>query len=295
MSVTRLLRLFPDDETAESWFAQARWPNGIFCPHCQSRDILIGAAHPSMPYRCRGCRRYFSVKYDSAMQSSKLGCRVWAIAICLLSQHPKGISSIQLAKILDISQEAAWFLGHRIREAWDNSEPMFGGGETEIDEAFFGGKEKNKHADKKLHENWPAGKTTVSAALNRQQNRIVARVTNEPREFALERVRPGATVYTDSAREYGRLPGIRHRTVNHSVGEYMRDKASTNGIESFWSLLKRGYMGTYHWMSPKHLQRYVNEFAGRHNIRKLEPLERMESIVRGMVGKRLTYKMLVGT
>lgn len=297
MSLVELMRKFPNKEVAEKWFVENRWPDGISCPRCGCDNIQTKTTHPEMPFRCRGCRKFFSVKTGTAMEGSNLDCQVWVIAIFLLTTNLKGVSSMKLHRDLDITQKSAWHLAHRIRETWKDNQGEEFAGPTEVDETYIGGKEKSKHKSKRRNVRGPSGKATVMGIKDREANKVVARhVPNLTKEeiqgFIGENVSQKAMVYTDDHRSYIGLP-FEHESVNHSVGEYVREQAHTNGIESFWAVLKRGYYGTYHRISPKHLERYVTEFAGRHNVREFDTIDQMTFLAKGMVGKKLPYKKLV--
>ena len=298
ISLIGLMEMFPSDEAAEDWFASVRWDGGAAtCPLCGSQRVASIANRKPMPYRCKDCRKHFSVKHGTVMQSSKLGCRVWAIAVYLLTTGLKGTSSMKLHRDVDVTYKTAWHLAHRIRKAFPQVTAMFAG-PVEADETAIGGVEKNKHSGRKLRQGrGSVGKTIVHGILDRETNQVMASVVDTQDAATLQgRVLDAtetiAQVYTDEASAYAGM-ARRHETVSHSTGEYVREQAHTNGIESFWALLDRGIMGTFHHVSPKHLDRYVGEFAGRHNQRPADTITQMQRIAGGMVGKRLRYADLV--
>ena len=302
ISLVEIVRMFPDDDTAEKWFAETRWPDGVICPACGSDNVQTGTTSKTQPYRCREkeCRRRFSTKTGTVMQGSNIGYQKWAIAIYLALTNLKSISSMKLHRDLNITQKSAWHMAHRLRQAFASGNGTFAG-PVEADEVYMGGLEKNKHNDKKTKAGRGAvGKTAVAGVKDRQTNEVRATVVRGTDAETLQghidqHVQEGSTVYTDEAsayvtltkREYG------HEAVKHGVGEYVRGQAHTNGIESFWAVLKRAHKGTFHKLSAKHLDRYVTEFAGKHNVRERDTIDQMVKIVTGMSGKRLRYGDLI--
>ena len=296
ISFAKLMKMYPDNASAEAWFVERRWPNGIACPRCGDTSIQVGTTHPKMPYRCRGCKKFFSVKTGMMMEGSNIGYQAWLIAVYSLTTNLKGVSSVKLHRDLEITQKSAWYMAHRIRESWADDQPPFAG-PVEADETFVGGLEANKHGNKKLKAGrGTVGKTAVAGVRDREtgkvQATVVARTDKETLQgFVQDNTAEGATVYTDDATAYDGLPN--HDTVKHSIGEYVRDNVHTNGVESLWAMFKRGHKGVYHKMSKKHLKRYVTEFVGRHNKRPLDTDDQMGALVRGMEGKRLPWAKLI--
>ena len=294
LTTREIMRMFPDTATAERWFESIVWDGGRFCPHCGSLDTKERASRKPMPYWCRDCRKYFSVLTGTPMARSKIPLEDWAVAVYMQATSLKGVSSMKLHRELGITQKSAWFMAHRIREAYEEQGEF---GDAEIDESYFGGLEKNKHKVKRLHRGTGGvGKTILVGIKDRESGNVHAQVVSSANRETLhgivaKRTKRGATVYTDEATAYKGMPR-EHRVVKHSVGEYVKGKAHTNGIESFWATLKRAHMGTCHKRSPKHLHRYANEFAGRNNIRDHNTIDQMRHMVAHMTGKRLTYKAL---
>ena len=252
ITMMQLCDMFPDEDSARRWFEDRMWPDGRHCPHCGSTRTHE-AGHNDMPYRCSDCRGYFSVKTGTVMHKSPLPLRRWVFAVHLHLTSLKGISSMKLHRDIGVSQKTAWHMLQRIRKAWEAQEPLFAG-PIEVGETYLGGKETNKHARKKLNAGrGTVGKSTVIGAKDRKTGKVRAKVIKGTdaktlQGFVLASALAGATVYTDDAKGYRGVP-FEHQAVKHSISEYVRDQAHTNGIESFWALLKRGYHGTYHHMT----------------------------------------------
>ena len=293
VNLIQLMAMFPTEEAATRWFEDVLWGGNRCCGKCGSLSTRPVPNAKPMPYWCSDCRSYFSVRTGTAIARSNVPLQKWAIAIYLCLTSLKSVSSMKLHRDLGVSQKTAWFMLHRIREAWAIETGRKFAGPVEADETFVGGKSKNMHARDRRRRGTP--KTTVAGVRDRKTRKVRATVVQRTDARTLcgfvESVAPGAFVYTDEAPAYNVLD--RHASVKHSTGEYVRAQAHINGMESFWAMLKRAYAGTFHKLSPKHLDRYVQEFAGKHNIRDSGTLVQMRTLVAALVGRNLLYRDLI--
>lgn len=301
ISTFKLFELFPDEKTARTYLESRLWPTGAICPECKSGDRITKRVGGF--YRCNACKVDFTVRTGTIFERSHIPLHKWVYAMYLLVTARKGISSMQLAKEIGVTQKSAWFMLSRLREACGSDSDIDKlRGIVEIDECFVGGKEANKHEHKKLK----AGRGTVGKTpvlgIRERGGRTFAKLMPERSINAIHgevyaHVEVGATIYTDDHLAFTGLDGLfyRQESVNHSAKEYARGPVSTNSIESVWAVLKRGIHGVYHQVSKKHLGRYVDEFTFRLNAGNVarHTTERLDSFVDAVAGKRITWKELI--
>jgi transposase-like protein len=296
------LQKFPDEAAARTYLETRRWNGAPVCPHCNKGE-RVQVRKVAGYFRCLACKEDFTVRTGTIMERSHIPLDKWLYAMYLVSTARKGVSSLQISKELGITQKSAWFMLQRIREACGKG-GMYEGplsGVVEADETYLGGKEANRHANKKLHfGRGSIGKAAVLGMRERggETRAVVLDQDTSGRRICSEvraNVKQGSVLCTDDAKAYDGLTTYKHLTVNHSAKQYVDGMASTNGIESVWAVLKRGYYGIFHHFTVKHMQRYVDEFTFRLNEGncKVHTMIRIDALAAKTIDVRLTYKNLI--
>jgi transposase-like protein len=301
-SLIEAIRYFSDIDVCTDYVAKRRWPNGPVCPRCGCMEYSYLTTRRL--WKCKGCKKQYSVKLGTIFEDSPLGLNKWLPAMWLVANSKNGISSHELGRALGVTQKSAWFMLHRIRLAMQTPSFTRLSGEVEVDEAFVGGKANNMHRAERERKvgkgrgGKGSGKTPVLGMLERG-GRVQAEVIPNVRGKTLrprvkDSVANGATVYTDALPSYNGL-GVRftHRTIDHAE-KYVDGRVHTNGIENFWSLVKRSLHGTYVSVEPFHLFRYLDERVFTFNERERTDYGRFDTLVGAIAGRRLTFAEVTG-
>lgn len=292
---------FADLDNCQAYLAEKRWPNGVVCPTCGSRDVRYLAKQRRWECKAKHAKKQFSIKVGTIFEDSPIGLDKWLCAVWMITACKNGISSWELHRALGVTQKSAWFMLHRVRLGLQNNDGTKLSGEVEVDESFIGGKARNMHAAKKA-EKMTAGSNkgkTIAFAMVERGGKVKTAVVDRRRKKELqaqirEHVQVGSAIFSDELLSYeGLNDDYKHAVINHAL-EYVNGNVHTNTMENFWSLVKRQIHGTYVNVEPFHLFRYLDEQSFRYNNREMTDGERFEVAVRQIVGKRLTYAELTG-
>ena len=307
-TLVEAIRHFADPDVCLEYMVNIRWPDGVVtCPTCGRDDANFLATRRVWQCRSKHSKRQFSVKVGTIFEDSPIALDKWLVTIWMIAGAKNGVSSYEISRAIGITQKSAWFMLHRIRLAMHDGDFTGMSGTVEVDETFIGGKARNMHKSKRdevIKGRGTVGKTTVMGMLQRGSedvhSTVQAEIVSDTRRRTLsprvrKNVAPGSTVYTDAHSAYtGLAANYIHEVIDHAQ-EYVRGKVHTNGIENFWSLLKRAIKGTYVSVEPFHLFRYLDEESYRYNTRETNDANRFQGVMSGVTGKRLTYKQLTGS
>ena len=295
-SVIELIEAFPTEQKCIDHLEQLRWNGNVVSPFDENSIVYKCSKNR---YRCKETGKYFNVKTATLFDNSKVPLQKWFLAIWLVTSHKKGISSLQLGRDIDVTQKTAWFMLQRIRNCFGFGNEGELGGEVEVDETFIGGRAKNKHLSKKIGDDkgGSGDKSPVIGMVERKGTLVAKQIPNVKGETLTKQmvssIKIATTVYSDEYHGYKKIKAIYdHKYVKHSAGQYVNDRVHTNTIEGFWSLLKRGIIGIYHFTSNKHLQKYVDEFVFRYNSRNFSEKNRFNLLLTN-TEHRLTYNKLI--
>lgn len=303
-NLQQLLDFFKDEEICKKYYEEKRWGGNVACPHCGSLKVY----RTNRGFKCgeKQCYKKFTVTVGTIFENSKIGLRTWFAAMYLISTSKKGVSSLQLAEQLGVTQKTAWFVLHRIREMLKDNDTEKLDGSVQVDETYVGGLNKNRHADKKIDKSKVlfGGKTPV-VGLIQKNGKVRTFVVNDTSKETLHKlmgdnVKEGSVLVTDAHKSYlGLTDRYTHVSVKHEEGgNYVvtigNERFHTNNIENFWGIFKRGIIGIYHFVSAKHLQRYCSEFSYRHNNRDINGVEKFNLALLSADGRVLPYEKLIG-
>ena len=305
-TLAEAIRFFSNYENCKDYMVARRWPNGVTCPVCGSASVYYVAGRKGWECKTRHPKRKFTLKTGTIFEDSPLGLDKWLPVVWMIANMKNGVSSHEIARSIGVTQKTAWFMLHRVRMAMqDGTKGGKLGGEVEVDETFIGGRSRFMHKDRRarvIQSTGGKGKTAVMGLLERHgkdgHSRVRVATVSNTRRWALHagvrlNVEPGSNLYTDALRSYEGLDSeYTHQVIDHAEA-YVNGQVHTNGLENFWSLLKRGLKGTYVAVEAFHLFRYLDEQAMRFNTRKMSDADRFDEVLNSVVGRRLTYYNLI--